>query len=97
MINSIKNGSYKNIVLDEEILGGKIKNPTKSEIENAKVARKSIVASRNITKGEKLSFGNLAIKRPGTGLKPKEVYIIIGKEAIDNIKKDEIITLEKIR
>ncbi len=95
MIDSIKNGSCKNIEMSEEVLGSKIKEPTESEIENAKVARKSIVAARGIKKGEKFSFENLAIKRPGTGLKPKEIYNIVGKEAIGNMKKDEIITLKK--
>ncbi len=95
MIDSIKNGNCKNIKLDEEVLGSKIKEPTESEIENAKVARKSIVAARGIKKGEKFSFENLAIKRPGTGLKPKEIYNIVGKEAIGSVKKDEIITLKK--
>ncbi|MBI2658427.1 N-acetylneuraminate synthase [Candidatus Woesearchaeota archaeon] len=96
MITAIKNKDYEKIKLDGGVLGSAEKKPTKSEIENAKVARKSIVAARNIAKGEKLSFGNLAIKRPGIGLKPKDIYSIIGKKANAQIMKDELLSLEKI-
>lgn len=97
MVAKIKNGNYKNIELDEIALGSKEKKPAESEIENAKVARKSVVASKNIAKGEKLSFENLTIKRPGTGLMPREIYSIAGKNAAEDIKKDEIISLKKIK
>lgn len=97
MVAEIKSGGYRGIELDEEILGSWEKKPAKGEIENAKTARKSIVASRAIKKGEKFSLENLAIKRPGTGLRPKEIYNISGKLAAHDIKKDEIIAMESIQ
>jgi N,N'-diacetyllegionaminate synthase len=50
----------------ELALGSSIKRPSKSETPNIKVARKSIVASKEIKKGEIFSEENLAIKRRET-------------------------------
>ena len=58
----------------ERILGSKIKNVTKSEKKNIVIARKSIVANENIRKGDKFTFKNLSIKRPGKGLQPKKIF-----------------------
>ncbi len=38
----------------------------------------------------------LVIKRPGTGLKPKYLEKVFGKVAKEDIKKDELITWDKI-
>ena len=57
MIKSIKNVSIA--------LGSYLKKPTKSEKPNIKIARKSIVAIRNIKKGEIFTKLNIGIKRPG--------------------------------
>lgn len=81
------------IRLVERALGDGIKKPTKSELRNIKVARKSIVADRPIRKGEKLTESNLAIKRPGTGLDPMRWDEVIGTEAIRDFQPDETITL----
>ena len=96
MVTAIKNNNYGNIELDEEVLGSKEKKPTKSEIEIAKLVRKSIVAARYIRKGEKLSFENLAIKRPGIGLKPSKFLNLVGKKTLRKINKDELISLDML-
>jgi N,N'-diacetyllegionaminate synthase len=75
----------------EIALGSSVKKPTKSEIPNIKVARKSIVASREIKKGEIFSEENLAIKRPGNGINPMRWDEIIGTIAIKDCKEDELI------
>ncbi|MEA3383835.1 MAG: N-acetylneuraminate synthase, partial [Campylobacterota bacterium] len=54
----------------ELALGSIIKKPTSSEIPNMIIARKSIVANRDISKGEIFTNENLAIKRPGEGISP---------------------------
>lgn len=61
------------------ILGGASKKPNKSEIPLIKIARKSVVAARNMKKGERFTKENLSIKRPGSGLPPKFFSLIIGK------------------
>jgi len=85
-------GYNLNISSINTILGKSKKEPEIEEIEIAKVIRKSVVASNEIKIGEFLSHENVSIKRPGTGLKPKELYDVLGKIAIRNIKKDALIT-----
>jgi N,N'-diacetyllegionaminate synthase len=75
----------------EIALGSSVKKPSKSEIPNIKVARKSIVASREIKKGEILSEENLAIKRPGNGISPMRWDEMIGSVAARDYKEDVLI------
>jgi len=73
------------------ILGSKIKKPNADEIQIMEIARKSVVAEKTIKKGEIFSKDNLAIKRPGTGLKSKYYNEIIGCVAKREIKADALI------
>ena len=75
----------------ERALGDGIKRPTESELRNRAVARKSIVASRSIEKGEFFSVDNLTAKRPGTGLSPMSWDSLIGTVANRNYCVDEMI------
>jgi len=79
-----------------EALGDGVKKPNISETEVAKVARKSIVAGQDIKKGKEIKEDMIIIKRPGSGIKPKYLNKIIGRKAKDDIKKDELITFEKL-
>jgi N,N'-diacetyllegionaminate synthase len=54
----------------EDALGSYIKKPSPSEKPNMESARKSIVASCNIKKGDILSIDNLTVKRPSIGISP---------------------------
>ena len=75
----------------EKALGSSIKKPTSSEYPNIEVARKSIVASRSIKKGEQLSEKNLTVKRPGNGTSPMRWDEIIGKVAQKDYETDDLI------
>jgi N,N'-diacetyllegionaminate synthase len=75
----------------EVALGSSVKKPSKSETPNIKVARKSIVASREIKVGEIFSEENLAIKRPGNGISPMRWDEIVGSVAAQNYAEDELI------
>ena len=75
----------------EEYLGSGKKIPTRSERENIDLVRKSIVASRNITKGEKFSSTNLTAKRPGYGTSPMRWEKVINKTSKRNYKKNDFI------
>jgi N,N'-diacetyllegionaminate synthase len=77
----------------EKALGDGIKKPSKSEIKNMAITRKSIVALRAIKSGEIFSVGNLAVKRPGTGISPMDLNKIIGKIARRDFLPDEQIEL----
>ncbi len=69
------------------------KRPSKTEIENIKVARKSIVASRKIKKGETFTEENLTTKRPGTGINPMNWLNVIGKRSKRDYNEDELIEI----
>jgi N-acetylneuraminate synthase len=78
----------------EVSLGKAIKTPSLCEVKNKAVARKSIVAKKEIIKGEAFTKDNLAIKRPGTGLSPTLYYEIMGREAVDNFKPGQLISID---
>ncbi|MDX2479076.1 MAG: N-acetylneuraminate synthase, partial [Desulfuromusa sp.] len=65
----------------EQAMGDGIKKPTPSEEKNRPIARKSIVACRQIKQGELLSSDNLTAKRPATGISPMEWDQLIGTPA----------------
>jgi len=75
----------------ELAMGNGIKKPSKSEIPNIAIARKSIVASCCIKKGEFLTKENLAIKRPATGINPMRWDEVIGSIATKDYDEDELI------
>jgi sialic acid synthase SpsE len=83
MVNSIRN--------IEKAMGNYDKVISPSEIDNREIVRKSIVASRDIIKGEFFSTDNLTTKRPGYGVSPMNWYDIIGKKSNKDYKKDEMI------
>lgn len=83
-------GSIRNI---EKAIGSGSKRPTASEMGNRAVARKSIVAKKNIKQGEILTEENLTTKRPGSGISPMRWNKVIGTAAIRNFGEDELIDI----
>ncbi|WP_144393555.1 N-acetylneuraminate synthase [Pleionea sediminis] len=75
----------------EQISGDGVKGPRPSEVKNIDIARKSIVASKNIRKGELFSAENLTIKRPGNGMNPMHFWDLVGTTAERNYNEDELI------
>lgn len=78
----------------EKALGDADKHVTPSEAKNINIARKSIVARRDIKAGELLTEENLAVKRPGTGLSPMLWDSVIGTRAVKDFPADSLIQLE---
>jgi len=78
----------------EKLLGYEKKIPSNSEKKNMFTVRKSIVAKKNIRKGEFFSEVNLTCKRPFNGLSPFYWPLIIGKKAKKNYLKDETIKIK---
>lgn len=75
----------------EKALGNGIKVPSASEVKNKIIARKSIVALKNISKDEKFSEKNITVKRPGNGISPMRWNEIIGKKAKRDYNQDDLI------
>jgi N,N'-diacetyllegionaminate synthase len=76
-----------------EALGEGEKKVAPSERQNMVIARRSIVASRYIKKGDSFTEINLAAKRPGMGISPVRWNEIIGKKAKRDFKEDELIEI----
>lgn len=89
MVKSIRNM--------EKAFGDGVKRCNKNEENTKTIARKSIVASKNIVKGENISYENITFKRPGNGMDPTFADEIIGKIAICDISVDEVITFSNIK
>lgn len=66
----------------ERAMGDGIKRPSPSELKNKPIARKSLVAARNIKAGEIFSSDNLTAKRPGTGISPMQWDEVIGRSSL---------------
>ncbi|MDM4767508.1 N-acetylneuraminate synthase [Pelomonas sp. SE-A7] len=80
--------SIRNI---EQALGSPLKQPAEQEMANRPIARRSIVATRPIRKGETLSADMLTSKRPGTGISPLEIWSLPGRVANRDYEADEAI------
>lgn len=87
MVVSIRN-------IEKALSGSGLKEPSKSELKNKSVARKSIVATCDIKKGTIFTDDNLTVKRPGTGISPMQWDSIIGKVATKDFKQDELLEMQ---
>lgn len=84
MVSAIRN-------IEKAISGSGVKEPSPSELKNKPIARKSIVASKAIKKGEIFTEKNLTVKRPGTGINPMQWDKMLGQTAIRDFEEDELI------
>jgi N-acetylneuraminate synthase len=92
---SIEPGDLKNLITSirsvEAALGTGVKAPVPSELANIAIARKSIVAARPIAKGARIAAEDLAVKRPGNGRSPFELWDVVGAIAGRDYRVDELI------
>ena len=79
MVKSIRN-------IENAISGNGIKEPSKSELKNITIARKSIHVKRDLKKGEVLSENDLISLRPGDGISSMKWNEIIGKKVSKDLE-----------
>jgi len=80
----------------EAALGNGRKVPTPAEMETRTVARKSLVAARDLAVGTVLSPETLASKRPGSGLPPSFLGHLLGRRLKQAVKANTLLTLEML-
>ncbi len=81
----------------EAALGdGRKLGPAPEELEMHQKARRSLVAARAISKGTVIARDMIAIKRPGSGIRPKFVDIVVGRVARVDIEEDTVLTWEMV-
>lgn len=86
----------KNVEFLSIINGSSNKQPLICESSARREARRSIVAKKDIKKGESISLDDVTFKRPGTGISPSEIDSVIGKTAKTDICEDTLIDFEML-
>ena len=81
----------------EAALGdGRKLGPAPEEMEMHQKARRSLVAARAIPKGAHIERDMLTIKRPGFGIKPKYLDLVVGRVTKVAIEEDTVLTWEMV-
>jgi len=75
----------------EIALGSGVKVPTRSEMTNKAVARKSLVAGQSIKEGVRFTSENLQVKRPGGGMSPFDYWKLLGRTSCKNYEIGDLI------
>ena len=75
----------------EAALGDGDKRPMPSEVDTRAVARRSLVAARALAAGHRLTRGDLAVKRPGTGIPPADLDRVLGRRLAMPLDVDDIV------
>jgi N,N'-diacetyllegionaminate synthase len=86
----------KSIRETETVMGVEQKTPTMAELEFRKFGRRSIVTKMTIEPGTVITEAMLTLKRPGTGISPRDFYKVLGKKAKIHIDADEILTWDML-
>ena len=75
----------------EVAMGDGVRKFSENELEIKKIARKSIVLNKDVKKGTVINREILAIKRPGTGISPKNIDELVGKKVIKNLNMGHVL------
>ena len=59
--------------------------------------RRGLVAMKNIKKNQIITMDLIGFKRPATGVKMKNIKIVIGKRTKKNLKEDEPILMRYLK
>ncbi len=98
--SSLEPGEFERLVRGirrvESALGSGRKEPVEGEADTAAVARKSIVARRDILAGTILTQDQIVMMRPGTGLPSSMLVHVIGRVARRDILAGTLISFEMI-
>lgn len=81
----------------EEALGNGVKRPARSEAAIARVARKTIVCSRDLQPGEVLSENDLVMRRAGRGLGAEWLPMLVGRCVRLSLAAGTAVELDAIR
>ena len=85
-----------NIGFLSQIKGMKNKQPLICESSAKRDARKSIVLTKDIKKGDVITSDIIAFKRPGIGISPAKINDVVGKTALVDIAEDTIIDFDML-
>lgn len=78
-------------------LGSGNKIPDDCELSTLAVAQKSLVAAHPLASGTRLSLTDIAVKRPGTGIRPSCLESLVGKTLLRDVDEDHLFTWEDVQ
>jgi len=81
----------KGVKIAHQALGSSLKQPSRNELKNQPLIRKSLVANKPLKKGTILSKSAIGIKRPQGGIEPMYLDIILGRKLNRDLQIDEFI------
>lgn len=85
-----------NINFLSKIKGMKNKQPLICESSARRHARRSIVSTKDIKRGEVITEEVIAFKRPGTGISPARIDEVLGKKANVDIPEDTLLDFDML-
>ena len=85
MVSSIRN-------IEKAIAGSGIKKPSLSESKNMSIVRKSICIAKPIEAKTILTKEHLSILRPGSGISPMEIEVVLGKKVTTALQEGHILS-----
>ncbi|GEP42496.1 N-acetylneuraminate synthase [Brevifollis gellanilyticus] len=80
----------------EVLLGTGQKQPSQTELDVAKIVRRSVVAQASIPAGTLITEDMLVLRRPGTGIPPARFHEVPGKRALVDISEGSMIRWEDV-
>ena len=89
MVRAIRN-------IEKAVGGSGIKTPSVSEQKNIAIARKSIHLNRDVSIGEVLVANDLTMLRPGDGISPMNLDLVLGKTIKSNLASGHKLSLNDI-
>lgn len=88
--------AHENFKLLEKVYGSESKSVLPCEMIPRREARRSLVLSAGVAKGEIISKKHIICKRPGTGISPEYIDIVIGRRAKEDLLEDTVLTWDMI-
>lgn len=75
-------------------LGQVERNLKNAELEQRLIMRRSAVAARSLSAGEIVDFADVCFKRPGTGITPENIGLIVGKRLNCDVMADVLFSID---
>lgn len=80
----------------DAVLGSAEKRVLDCELVPRREARRSLILTRDMKAGETIKEEDLMPKRPGTGISPEYVEIVVGRKVVKDLAEDTILTWDMI-
>lgn len=80
----------------ESSLGDGVKRAAPCELKNVSVARRSLVAARDLPAGRVLAEADVAAKRPGDGISPAEIERVVGRTLKRALRRDQALSWDAL-